>query len=102
MLYHALPVLYVFARVVQEEWAFYRWGPAAAALLAAQVLLLSDWPRWHLLAYETTYFAHYMAPPEALRQALRLATAALGFWVLRRWWAHRRPVPRGARAAGAG
>jgi len=96
MLYHALPVLYVFAQVVQEEWAFYGWGPVAAALLAGQVLL-SDWPRWHLLTYERTYFAHYMAPPEALRQALRLAAAALTFWTVRRWWVRWRATPGGAR-----
>jgi hypothetical protein len=100
MLYHALPVLYVFARIVQEEWAFYGWWPVAAALLAVQVLL-SDWPRWDLLAYERTYFAHYMAPPEALRQALSLATAALGFWALRHWCAPRRVPSGGPRAADA-
>ena len=92
MLYHALPVLYVFARIVQEEWAFYGWWPVAAALLAVQ-LLLSDWLRWDLLTYERTYFAHYMAPPEALREALRLTAAALVFWAVHRRWGERRVGP---------
>ena len=101
MLYHALPVLYVFAHVVQEEWAFYGRWPVAGTLLAVQVLL-SDWPRLDLLTYERTYFAHYMAPAQAFRQALRLTAAGIVFCAVRAGWraAHpaaapgRDPAPR--------
>ncbi|MGH2366978.1 MAG: hypothetical protein ACRDI2_02170 [Chloroflexota bacterium] len=88
MFYHAIPVLYVFARVVQEQWVFFRQWQVAVPVVAAQAYM-SDLVRWNMVDYERTYSAHYMGPTAALHQLVVVASAALLVVALRTWFGKR-------------
>src|SRR5262249_12623689 len=79
--YAAVPVLYLFASIVQQQWHFFRQWSVAAPLLIMQTYL-SDFFRLNMADY-LAYMSHGMPPHEALAWVLNIWAAALLLATLR-------------------